>query len=289
MSEYKGNKLRKYILDSELRIVDNNFRVRLSHSLAKNYDAGDYDDAINLYANYIKRIKDLNIKYPGNANPIFYLYLVPDENFIELLDYSYDTSSGGKPVLSYDLDGFNYAYGESQNLCYRILKPTMLLEASTIHEFAHLVHSQFFRKTMFLCEGFADTLTFYILDCEAKLIEHRNTIKNMKKSQVLSAKQLLDMEEEGTFYGGATLLPNKSCSFDLTYISSYLFVRGYISTIEEKLNLNKIEAMQRFLEIVRNSRCVSEWLIFELADALEVSRDELLYGRDMQFRVLDEL
>lgn len=290
METYPVDKLRKYIGNSELRIVNKDFHVRLSKELAKKYDDGIYNKSINNFTKYIKEIKKLKIQYPANANPVFYLYLVPDENFIELLNYPYkNRKGGGKPVPSYDLDGFDSAYGESQNLCSRTEKPNISQIVNSIHELAHLVHSQFFRKNSFICEGFAEALTLYTMDYENKFDEHRNAVKNIKKNQIFSVKELLDMEEKNSFYGGDALLANKSCSFDLTYISSYLFVRGYIKMIEEKFKIGKIKATQKFLEIARSSKCTNEWFIFDLANALDISKDDLLNGKEMQFRVINEL
>ena len=81
-------------------------------------------------------------------------------------------------------------------------------------------------------------------------------------------------------------MSTKSCSFRSSYISSYLFVRGCIETIEEKYNCSKVEALQRFMEIVKQSACFDEWLIFDIANAMGISPDILLNGKDMQFKAL---
>lgn len=53
---------------------------------------------------------------------------------------------------------------------------------------------------------------------------------------------MLDSEKDNSF-GSETILPNKSCSFRLSYISSYLFVRGCLETIAKKNNLSKRESI----------------------------------------------
>lgn len=87
MPNFQISPLRQYIENFVLRIVNPNFYVRLSPELAKKYDNGAYKYQLNLYANYIKEIQNVHIKYPANAHPIFYLYIVPDDSFIELLKH----------------------------------------------------------------------------------------------------------------------------------------------------------------------------------------------------------
>lgn len=281
---YKPDKLRQYIETSALRAVNDRFRVRLSEELAEKYDAGAYTNAINNLEGCIKQIRSLGLKYPGKAKPIFYLYLVPDDDFVDLLNYPHKTQKGGgKPVFSYDLDGFNKSYGVSQNMGDK--EPGVSRTVNVIHELAHLVHSQFFYKNRFISEGFAETLPLYTMDYESKFDEHRQAIKNLKPNQIFSARELLSMERDGAFRG-KMLIPNRSCSFDLAYISSYLFIRGCMETIASKFNINRAKATQKFLEIVRSSQCTDEWLVYDLAGALDISQDELLNKKILQIGVL---
>lgn len=86
--------------------------------------------------------------YPANANPIFYVYIVPDNNFQELLNFplNRNTKGGGRPVTCFDLDGFSTAYGISNNLLENRGKSSLMTKENNIHEFAHLVHGIFFEK-----------------------------------------------------------------------------------------------------------------------------------------------
>ena len=287
---YTGDKLKKYIEESVLKVVDEDFCIRLSKELAEKYDSDVYASAINNFKNYISQIKNLNLKYPANANPIFYIYLVPDNDFIDLLQFPLTArKGGGKPVFSYDIDGFNSAYGSSQNMWENTSEePSISRVVNEIHELAHLVESMFFNKNRFLSEGFAEALPLYTMDYESKFDEHRNAIKDMKLNQIFSVKELLDMQRNNTF-GGEALIPNRSCSFDLSYISSYLFTRGCIETIDDKSNIGRIKATQQFLEIARSSQCTNEWLVYDIADALEQPRDELLEDKTLQIKTLQNI
>jgi hypothetical protein len=287
---YEGDKLKEYIDNSILKIVNKDFRIRLSKELAKKYDAGVYDNAIKNFKRYIKQIKDLHITYPANAKPIFYIYIVPDDNFVELLQFPYkNRKSGGRPVQSYDIDGFNSAYGVSQNIFENFPKqPNIMREVNHLHELAHLVHGMFFQIHKFMSEGFAEAFVLYTMEYENEFKEHRDSIKKLKPDQIFTIRDLLKMEKDHTF-SGRMLIPNYSCSFDFSYISSYLAIRTCLEKISPKFNMNRIEATQKFLEIIKFSSCTNEWLVFDIADTLGLSRDELLNQKSLQIETLKNL
>ena len=242
---------------------------------------------------YLDMIDTLNIQYPGNAHPVLYVYIVPDNSYSELLRIPkiFDKGAGGgKPVPCYDLDGFNSAYGLSQNILEnRPEEETKISRIENeIHELSHIVHSQFFSTHQTICEGFAETLPLYALDFEEIFDEHRNTIIELDESQIISAQELLNSEKKG-IYGAGEVLPNRSCSFRFSYISSYLLVRGCVETIAEKNNFSKAQAIQKFLEIVKQSNCSNEWLIYDIANSIGIPQDELLNGKHLQMKVLTSL
>lgn len=191
--------------------------------------------------------------------------------------------------MCYDLDGFSSAYGLSQNILENKNKETDISKVENeIHELSHIVHSQFFNKNLIISEGFAEALPLYGLNMEKDFTEHKNALLNLEEEQILSVQEILKLEKDGTF-GIETILQNKTCSFRISYISSYLFVRGCMEIIAKKFDLKKEDAVQRFLEIVRESECINEWLIFDIADALDLSREELLNGKQIELEVLKSL
>lgn len=290
---YKKDIMKEYIKNSELRVFNDRIKVRLSKELATKYDSGCYNDYLKHIDKCFQMIDTLNIEYPSNAHPVFYIYIVPDDNYAELLRVPavFDNGKGGgKPVRCYDLDGFFSAYGLSQNMLEN--KPCEITNISKIeneiHELAHIVHSQFFEKNQIICEGFAESLPLYALGFEEIFDEHRNAIINLSEDQILSAQEILNSEKDNS-YGSESILPNRSCSFRSSYISSYLFVRGCMETITQKYNLSKEQSVQCFLEIVKESACTNEWLIYDIADALDLPREELLNGKQMQLEILQSL
>ena len=292
MESYQSDKLREYIEKSELVVVGANLRLRLSKEMLENYNQGLYNAELAVMLEHVGLITDLGIKYPAAAKPIFYVYVVPTDNFRELLNLpTYrNYSAGGKAVNSYDLDGFNVAYGISENVLIGLKKQTAMRIVSNIHELAHPVHSMFFTPDVntFLCEGFAECLPLYTMDYESVFDEHREMLKTLTDKQILSANELINLAHKNNFDAGV-ILPGKSCAFDISYISSYLFVRGCLEAIETKFNLDRIGATQKFLEIVKFSMCTQQYLVYDIADVLGISRDELLDGKEMQFRVIEGL
>lgn len=290
---YEGDKLREYIIKSEIRIFSNNIKVKLSKELAKKYDKGIYNNYLKKQDKYFELIKSLGIKYPGNSNPEFYIYIVPDDNYVELLRVPKIFNDGrgcGKPVKCFELDGFNYAYGISDGLIENSQENDTKISKleNEVHELSHIIQGQFILGSQLLGEGIAEALTLYALDYESLYEEHQNMIISLKKEEILTAEELLQQEREGTF-GVKAILPNKTCSFRYSYISSYLFVRGCIETIVKTFDLSKIEAIQYFLEVIHQSSCQEEYLIFDIADALGISRDELLNGKQMQLNVIENI
>ena len=290
MSGYKVNELKQYIEKSELIIVTENLHIRLSKELLEKYNQGLYDGKIKMMLDDIKEVKELGIKYPGNANPVFYIYIAPDDRFRELLSYPHNHPHkyGGRPVKSYDLDGFNSAYGMSSNLLENGNTRNIMSKVNNIHELAHLVESAFSEKDRFIAEGFAETVPLYTMNYESVFDEHREMLKTIKEEQIFSAQQLIERSENSNFNGPA-IIPNKSCSFDLSYISSYLFVRGCVEKIASKFGLDKVQATQKFAEIVRQSTCSKQWLVYDIANAIGVPQEELLTGKEMQLNVIKNI
>lgn len=292
---YQEDYLRNYIKKSELRVFSNRIKVRLSSELALKYDMGAYTNFLTRIENEMKMLDKLKIKYPANAKPILYIYVVPDDNFIELLQmptlFSKNKKSGGKPVTCYNIDGFPLAYGLSQNRLEN--KKTNNLEIvdleNELHELSHIILSQFLLGNQVIVEGIAETLPLYGLNLEDKLEKHRQVITSLEENDIYSLKELLNKQRDGS-YGNDSVLPNMTCSFRLSYISSYLFIRGLLETIEEKYLLSSTEAINYLFSILRGNRgYANEFLIYDIADTLELPHDELLTKKDMQNKALDSI
>lgn len=288
--KYQVDELKTYIGNSKTVVIREDLKIKLAEDLFIKYKNGIYDEGIKFILNSIDQINNLGIVYPANAKPIYYVYIVPRENFRKLLNYpTYrDKNGGGKPVTSYDLDGFKDAYGVSDNLLESSNEINLMKTINNIHEFAHLIVSMFFNKDRFIAEGFAEALPLYTMDYEKVFDEHRNMIINLDSSKILSAQELIISAKENDFNEG-TIAVNKSCSFDYTYISSYLFIRGCLEQISQKFNLNKILSTQKFLEIIRESNCINEWLVYDIAYAIGLNPNQLLNSIVIQLEVIKKM
>lgn len=281
--------LKQYLETTKLIEIDKNFKLRLSDELLPHLENGDYAIQIDEAKTIIKSIDELRLRYPNDTKPIFYFYIVPDENFKELLNYpqSIPTKGGGKIVECFDR-GATSAYGINSSMFISKRERNTSEFLNRFHELAHIVHNVFWLKDRFLCEGFAESLGLYTFGYEEVWKEHREYLSTLDKSSILSAKELIHMEERtGSFPTNPT--STYSCSFDLSYISSYLFVRGCLEHISEKNNSNRVEATQRFLEIVGNSNSICEWLVCDMAKSLELPVDTLLEDTSMQMKVIESI
>ncbi len=274
--------LREYINKSELRILGRNFYARMSKKLAKNFDAGLYDVMLTEHKKCIRELKSLGVKYPANAKPKFYIYIVPDKDFIELLDYPYSNrTGGGRPVASYDIDGFNSAYGTSQNLLLNKGKVSIARHVNHIHEYAHLIHNNFFNLGQMLGEGFAELIPWYALEYEKRVPEHFDAMISVDK--IYTANELLESVAFSDTVSG------KTCSFQPSYISSYLWVRAVVDHIRVKYKLSRKSAVQRFLELCNFSKYRKQWFICELAEIIGMDAKRLLDSTDYQIKMLKQI
>lgn len=275
--------LREYIDKSEKRvIVDGVFYARMSPEIAKKFDAGVYDFMLQEHKKCIKELQAMNVKYFAGAKPVFYIYIVPDENFVELLSFPYkDRNSGGRPVGAYDFDSFNSAYGTSQNLLTMKDQISNAKHVNLIHEYAHLIGHQFGFREQMVSEGFAETVPWYVLEYEKSVPLHAQCLASMEK--IYTANELL------TSVAFTDKVPGQTCSFQPSYISSYLWVRAVIECIESKFHLSRFDAVQKFLELCGMSRYGKQWFVMELADIIGVSADKLLNSTEYQMLILEKI
>ena len=280
--------LRDYLKDSELRIADENLYIRMSSELAKKYDAGDYDIAVAEHIGCIRELTALNL-LPDNDKK-FYIYLVPDDCFADLLMYPYrERDGGGRPVGCFEKDGFCYAYGSSQNRFSVHREYSAQSHANNIHEYCHLIFEEFYPKRHQLFhEGFSELIPWYLLDYDIKDKNKSGKIRyhidEVLSGDIYSADQLL-----GTKNVFLDQVVGATCAFQKSYISAYMFMRLIIEKIQEKYNLDKVAAVKMFLSWGPKTTNNSGLLITEFANKLGLNVEKLLYTTDYQKEVLQEM
>lgn len=284
---YKKDLLREYIQNSSLRIFKNTIYVRISEDLAQNYDNWLYDIYLNSMYDYYNQLLSLDLKLPYNSHPNLYIYIVPIENYWELLSYPkryYRWTGGWRPVNCYDLDWYRHAYGVTQNLCVNY-HPNISGIVRNIHELSHIICNQFAYESVSFTEGLADAIPLYILDYEKSFIEHRDAILSLKQEEIFTMSELFSSEKDDSFWT-TSVYPNKTCSFRYSYISSYLFIRWLLETITEIKELSKIWALQYFLEFLKNSFYWHDWLVLDICDNLWLNPDEILNWKLLQNKAI---
>ena len=276
--------LREYIKKSERRvIIDGVFCARMSPEIAKKFDAGEYNARLDEHKKCINELNKMQIKYPANAKPVFYLYIVPDENFAELLQYPYkDRKGGGKPVDSYDIDGFNAAYGSSQNSLISDKPVSINQHVNNIHEYAHLIQYQFGFDAQMFQEGFAELVPWYVMEYDKKQPMHLVAMRSMNR--IYTADELLT---DVSFTSDR--VPNMTCSFQPSYMSAYLWTRAVVEHIRTKYNLSRVAATQQFLELYRNIKSSEQLFIQKLAKEIGMDADRLLNSIEYQVAVLKQI
>ena len=273
--------LRDYIKKSEMRIVNDNFRIRMSPEIAQKYDAGEYETGVAEHTTCINELLQLNLQELIGKQPIFYTYLVPDDRLVELLNFPYKGQRGGRPVDCFDKDGFNAAYGATQNTFIMTKKPSVMRHVNNVHEYAHLIQGQLNpNKHVAFHEGFAEIVPWYILDYESQCPEHVSAVAD---TDVYSADELLSN------VSFRDVVENYSCSFQKSYISSYVLIRTIVEKIQEKYRIGKKEALKMYLDVFANSKANKQILIMEFAKVAGLDADKLLYTTEYQQDIIKKI
>lgn len=289
------NELKNYIEEAEIRVLNNNIRIKLSKDLAKKYDKGFYNNYLLNLEKCYQMLMDLNIKFSQGKERILYIYIVPDDSYSNLLNIPklFDKGTGGgKPVRCFESDGYKWAYGLSQNILYdeekEFKKINVYKAENLIHELSHIIHNEFFSKNSFINEGMAEVIPLYILNLEETFKNYKDTLKNLDEENIYSVSELINQEKNGDF-GSFSLDENKTCSYRLSYISSFLFVRGCLKLLEKKLNIDKKEALQKFLEMLEKIDYKDEELVNFIAEELSMDSETLLTKKNIQIENLDSI
>jgi hypothetical protein len=108
----------------------------------------------------------------------------------------------------------------------------------------------------------------------------------MEREDIITLEILIKRERQGTFYDFNNI--RKITGLQTNYTSSYLFVRGYMIMLEEKFGLDRIEAAQKFLDIV--SGLYEPYNGYsDLASPIGMSIDELYSSTTLQEIALNDI
>lgn len=283
--------LKKYLETTVLIEINPSLKIRLGRNMLENFKRGSYTTKIEAFAKIMREVDALGIRYPNGEQPCMYIYLVPNEDFATYLNYPEslrDRKGGGKPVPSFESDGFKTAYGASENVFFEASEPNIMEYLNHAHEIGHLIHSMFWSKDEFICEGFAEAIILYTMEYEEIFGMHIEALDRLTEKDIFTTRELMNLSDRDDFHM-KPIVPNASCSFELPYISSYLFVRGCIEHIVKTEGIDKIAATQRFLEVVGQTEYYGESLLEHLSKHLNIPYEELLDGHALQMRTLQRI
>ncbi len=272
--------LADYIEKSEMRMADKNICIRMSPDLAEKYDDGVYNLAVSEHVGCVRELMALNL-LPDKAKKV-YIYIVPDDELVELLNYPYQCAeSGGRPVPCFNRDGLRWAYGASQNTFILKKNSGVNNHVNDLHEYSHLIENEFRGRCLLFSEGFAELIPWYVLGYEDKSKTHIDAVLG---TDIYTANDLL--MNKNVFNDA---VPNKTCSFQKSYISSYIFVRTLVKKIEQKFKVDKIGAVKIWLQWMAESGYDKTFLVIELAKKLGMDAEKLLETTDYQKEVLQKI
>lgn len=110
-----------------------------------------------------------------------------------------------------------------------------------VHELAHLIHGDWI-DIYPICEGFAEAVPFYVLNLTDE--KQQQIALNLKSKQIYSVNKLI---ERGMFLSEEDYSKAGRVQYLRTYISMYLWTVGYMEILQQKYNLNKVQALNFIL------------------------------------------
>ena len=279
--------LKNYLDECVLISFNDKLKIRLSKELEEKYNKGLYDAYLNNLASCIEIVDTLNLKYPCDAKPIYYLYIFPlDKGYLLDIPKPFDTNKGGgRPIKAHDLDSFTSAYGVTENLCLRSEYPEFSRQ-NTIHELIHLVSSMFYNKDRYINEGVAEAVTYYCFDYEDIFTNHRERLADIKEEDLYTIKELLEQSSE---FGLKGIEGTNICTYRYSYISSYLVMASVLDHIKEKYNIDKKETAQVLFETLRSTQNFNRWLVDDLAYLIDEDSEEMYSTKKLQLEYLNKL
>ena len=243
--------LKHYIENAEEITINDQFKVKMSKELYERYKTGEFDNYFYMLDTCIKEIDKLGIKYPGGAKPTYYVYMIPtDKAYMLQIPANFDTGrGGGRPVPSFERDGFPRAYGVTDNMCSNV-DITDKKIISNIHELTHLVSNMFFTGSRYLSEGVSEAVPYYVMGMEEDYPEHSEMMAKFNEDIIIPVEKL---KINGVFDSltNMKIINNSSCTFRASYVSSYLAVAALLEKYKDKYGVSKEEALQLFYDTLR--------------------------------------
>lgn len=207
-------------------------RVYLRQEEYKQYKKDGAPEFTNKFSKAIDLLSSHNIPLPKIGYYQF-LILPKGEIYRKIADVSWSEGIGG-------INGWPEALA-ADHRCFLALHPKSPF-IGLVHELAHLVHGDWLEITP-ICEGFAEVVPFYMLDLKDE--KQQNLALNLKRKEIYSVNTLI---KRGMFLEG-----DMQAQYRKTYISMYLWMRGYLEILQQKYNFDKLQALNFILQEFKNA------------------------------------
>ena len=223
--EFKGTLFFQVEMNSALRI----YLTQEEYERYKKDGAAEFTYQINKVINLLS---SQNIPYPKEG--YYQIVVLPQgEVFKNITGLPFTYGFGG-------IDGWPEALAFDDSRFFKLNPDTYFI--GLVHEFAHLVHGDWI-SIYPICEGFAEAVPFYILNLTDK--KQQAIALNLTHKEIYSVNNLI---KRGMFIKEDSKEERIRAQYRKTYISMYLWMRGYLETVQQKYNLNKIEALNFVLQ-----------------------------------------
>ena len=215
--------------------ISDNLRILMPPDIEQKYRAQGAADFIEVMNKNIDAVLPIKIDYPQKL--VFTFMVLPrGEEFKRISGTPFDQGMAGARccpgVLVIDEPWF-----------FKFSNMKGDIDIGLIHELSHTMHGMFFRM-LAMSEGFAEIIPFYILGLEDAA--QKEIIKNMKPGDIYT---VASVDKDGMFQDAEEMArPGRMpAQYRKSYISMYLWIRGYLKELEKQRNIDKVEALNILL------------------------------------------
>jgi hypothetical protein len=263
-------------LELEMRVIDSNFKVAIQNEYQKMFDNNEAALFIERIKCSIESVLMVPINYQTEPNFTFFV-IQNGEVFQRLTSCPFPGGMCVAPNRSTTLVVDDKYFFSTRSKWDNI---------GLIHELSHIVHGFFFNKLYPISEGFAEVFPFYILDMEKDDPRHLELLRTLSKAEIITIEQI---RQHGMFT--ENMLKPQRVQYMKSYISMYLFMRGYIQRLEKINNLDKVAAINLLLAEFQKTDVLEDFnlRIEYIARLINTSFDSILYSKEIQMQALVDM
>ena len=208
------------------------FRVYLTKKEYQRYQKEGAEEFTKQINNAINLLSEAKIPYPKEG--YFQFVILPQgEVFKNISGVPWTYGING-------IDGWPQALAFDDSRFFNLDPNTYFI--GILHEMAHLVHGNWI-EIYPICEGFAEILPFYFLNLSDE--KQQKIALDLTPKEIYSVNTLI---KRGMFLPEEDYKTLGRVQYLKTYISMYLWMRGYLEIVQQQYNLSKIDSLNFVLK-----------------------------------------